>query len=344
MFMHNKRLQYTVRVSECNPGLANLMLEQFGGPQGELAAACRYFTQYLAEDDPGRRDMLIDIATEELSHLEVIGTIVAMLNKGAKGKLAEGIESEAEMYRSISGGGNSSHVTQILYGGGPALTNSGGVPWTAAYVDSIGDPAADLRSNIAAESRAKIVYERLINCTDDPGVKEALGFLMTREIAHQQSFEKALYSMQPNFPPGKLHGLPEYTNVYFNMSRGEGEARGPWNSEPTFDYREGEPAVDGGSGLPEVALEDGELTAVQQAATRLQSDTSSDPLTGAMLGMAPAAGSAEAREAIDADPQRARTLAEQAGGGTSSAASSSALGQGGTSSMPGAGASGMPLA
>ena len=91
MFAHNKRLQYTVRVEECNPGLANLMLEQFGGPQGELAAACRYFTQYLAEDDPGRRDMLIDIATEELSHLEVIGTIVAMLNKGAKGRIAEGV-------------------------------------------------------------------------------------------------------------------------------------------------------------------------------------------------------------------------------------------------------------
>src|SRR3954468_14313100 len=112
MFAHNKRLQYTVRVNECNPGLANLMLEQFGGPQGELAAACRYFTQYLAEDDPGRRDMLIDIATEELSHLEVIGTIVAMLNKGAKGKLAEGVDGEAELYRNISGSGNDSHVTQ----------------------------------------------------------------------------------------------------------------------------------------------------------------------------------------------------------------------------------------
>ena len=85
MFVHNKRLQYTVRVAAPNPGLANLMLEQFGGPQGELAAACRYFTQALAEDDPGRKDMLFDIATEELSHLEVIGSIVAMLNKGAKG-------------------------------------------------------------------------------------------------------------------------------------------------------------------------------------------------------------------------------------------------------------------
>ena len=285
MFAHNKRLQYTVRVNESNPGLANLMLEQFGGPQGELAAACRYFTQYLAEDDPGRRDMLIDIATEELSHLEVIGTIVAMLNKGAKGRIAEGIDSEAEMYKNISGHGNSSHVTQVLYGGGPPLTNSGGQLWSAGYIDTIGDPSADLRSNIAAEARAKIVYERLINLTDDAGVKEALGFLMTREIAHQQSFEKALYSMQPNFPPGKLPGMAEFTNVYFNMSVGDGDTRGPWNNEPTFELRDAEVAVDGGSGLPEVVLSSDEKQVAEQAAMRLKSDPSADPVTGAMLGM-----------------------------------------------------------
>jgi Mn-containing catalase len=119
MFAHNKRLQYTVRVSESNPGLANLMLEQFGGPQGELPPRLpRYFTQAVSEDDPGRKDMLFDIATEELSHLEVIGHIVAMLNKGAKGDLAEAVDSEADMYRSITGAGNDSHVTQVLYGGG----------------------------------------------------------------------------------------------------------------------------------------------------------------------------------------------------------------------------------
>ena len=287
MFAHNKRLQYTVRVTETNPGLANLMLEQFGGPQGELAAACRYFTQYLAEDDPGRKDMLIDIATEELSHLEVIGTIVAMLNKGAKGRISEGMESEAELYRSISGAGNDSHVTQVLYGGGPAFTNSAGVPWSAAYVDSIGDPTCDLRSNIAAEARAKIVYERLINCTDDPGVKEALGFLMTREISHQQSFEKALYSIQPNFPPGKLAGMPEFSNVYFNMSNGDasGDKRGPWNNEPTFEFRKPEPAVDGGSGMPEVTLDAMDAATAQQLAERTRSDTTNDPMTGAELGM-----------------------------------------------------------
>lgn len=116
MFSHNKRLQYTVRISETNPGLANLLLEQFGGPQGELAAACRYFTQALGEDDRGRKDMLFDIATEELSHLEIIGTIVGMLNKGAKGRLAEGIEKEGDLYRSITGADNDSHFTQVLYG------------------------------------------------------------------------------------------------------------------------------------------------------------------------------------------------------------------------------------
>ncbi|CAP41980.1 manganese catalase family protein [Bordetella petrii] len=287
MFAHNKRLQYTVRVRECNPGLANLLLEQFGGPQGELAAACRYFTQAIAEDDPGRKDMLYDIATEELSHLEVIGTLVAMLNKGAKGELAEATESEADLYRSLHGAGNDSHVTQVLYGGGPALTNSGGQLWNAGYIDTIGDPSADLRSNIAAEARAKIVYERLINVTEDPGVKEALGFLMTREVSHQRSFEKALYSMQPNFPPGKLPGDPRFARTYFDMSQGEGDMRGSWNSDKNFDVvsdRDQQCAVDGGDGMPAVGLSKKQLAAVQAMATRTLSMPDADPITGAELG------------------------------------------------------------
>jgi Mn-containing catalase len=286
MFSHNKRLQYTVRVSETNPGLANLMLEQFGGPQGELAAACRYFTQAIGEDDPGRKDMLFDISTEELSHLEIIGTIVGMLNKGAKGRLAEGVEEEGEIYRTITAAGNDSHITQVLYGGGPALVNSAGVPWTAAYIDTIGEPTADLRSNIAAEARAKIVYERLINLTDDPGVKEALGFLMTREIAHQKSFEKALYAIEPNFPPGKLPGDPRFANVYFNMSQGR-DIRGPWNQGDRWNFVAEPGPADGGSveDEPSVGLTEEEAAVVQQMAARTQSDPESDPLTGAELGM-----------------------------------------------------------
>jgi Mn-containing catalase len=284
MFAHNKRLQYTVRVNEPNPGLANLLLEQFGGPQGELAAAMRYFTQAVSEDDPGRKDMLFDISTEELSHLEIIGHIVAMLNKGAKGELAEGVDSAAEMYRKINGAGNDSHVTQILYGAGTPLINSAGVPWTAAYIDTIGEPSADLRSNIAAEARAKIV----ISCTDDPGVKEALGFLMTREVAHQKSFEKALYSMTPNFPPGKMPVDPRFANTYFNMSQGDGEMRGSWNQGENWDFvtdREKQVAVDGGSGEAEVKLPSRDIDILKALTTRTMSNPAIDPPTGAELGM-----------------------------------------------------------
>jgi Mn-containing catalase len=292
MFMHNKKLQYTVRVAEPNPVLASLMLEQFGGPQGELAAAMRYFTQGLAEDDPGRKDMLLDIATEELSHLEIIGSIVAMLNKGVKGQLAEGNLEEADLFRSLTAGGDS-HTQAILYGGAPALTNSSGVPWTAAYIDSIGDPTCDLRSNIAAESRAKIVYERLINVTDDPGIKEALGFLMTREIAHQKSFEKALYTIKDNFPPGKLPGVAPFADLYVNTSQGEGDARGPWNSGDQWtrmDDVEDNLPVDGGDGLATVKLPAADKKASANAAKRLASNPDGNPITGADLGAGPGAG------------------------------------------------------
>jgi Mn-containing catalase len=285
MFIHNKRLQYTVRVGATDPGLANLLLEQFGGPQGELAAAMRYFTQAVGEEDPGRKDMLYDIATEELSHLEIIGSIVAMLNRGAKGELAEGIDAQADMYRKLHGAGNDSHVTQLLYGGGPALTNSGGVPWSAAYIDTIGEPTADLRSNIAAEARAKIIYERLINVTDDPGVRDALGFLMTREVSHQKSFEKALYSITGNFPPGKLPPAPEFAQVYYKMSQGEAPVEGPWNRGDGLQLVANPPAAaDGGDGTASVMLSKDERAALEAMALRQQSDRASDPTTGAELG------------------------------------------------------------
>ncbi len=292
MFMHNKRLQYTVRVSEPNPALASLLLEQFGGPDGELAAAMRYFTQGLGEVDPGRKDLLLDIATEELSHLEVIGSIVAMLNKGVKAQLSEAAMEEAELYLAINAGGDS-HTQSLLYGGGPALTNSSGVPWTAAYVDSRGDPTCDLRSNIAAESRAKIVYERLINITDDPGIKDALGFLMTREIAHQKSFEKALYSIEDNFPPGKLPGIARYANMYVNTSQGDGDMEGPWNSGPQWervdDLNDVLPA-DEGDGVAAVKLSKADESLVAKLAARTLSDPDLDPDTGVDLGAGPGAG------------------------------------------------------
>lgn len=293
MFMHNKRLQYTVRVAAPNPKLASMLLEQFGGADGELSAAMRYFTQGLSEEDPGRKDMLLDIATEELSHLEVIGSIVAMLNKGAKAQMTEQQSSEAELYQMIGSSGTSVKES-VLFGGGAALIDSAGVPWTAAYVDSRSEPTVDLRSNIAAEARAKIVYERLIGITDDPGIKEALGFLMTREIAHQKSFEKALYAIEDNFPAGKLPGIEQYANMYVNTSQGEGDMRGPWNSGDQWnvvdDLNTVLPADRGGDGSASVKLGASDTAALQKMMKRLKSDPSSDPFTGADLGAGPGAG------------------------------------------------------
>jgi Mn-containing catalase len=292
MFMHNKKLQYTVRVSEPNPALASLILEQFGGPDGELAAAMRYFTQGLAEDDAGRKDMLLDIATEELSHLEIVGSIVAMLNKGAKAQLSEAAMKEAELYLAINAGGDS-HTQSILSGGGPALTNSSGVPWSGAYVDSRGEPTADLRSNIAAEARAKIIYERLINITDDPGIKDALSFLMTREVAHQKSFEKALYAIKDNFPPGKLPGLAPFASMYVNTSAGEGDVDGSWNTGEQWDRVDDVASaipLDDGDGMATVDLTGDDEAVVKALAKRTKSDPAANPTTGADLGAGPGAG------------------------------------------------------
>ncbi len=238
MFYHVKELQFNARVSAPDPRFARLLLEQFGGANGELAAAMQYFVQAFGARQayPEKYDMLMDIATEEFSHLEIVGATITMLLDGINGELKNAAE-ESELMTLLKGKGSKEDLIHeammnpqflVLSGGGPTLTNSQGVPWSGTYVNANGDLTVDLRSNIAAESRAKIVYEYLMQFTDDDYVKESLRFLMTREIAHYQMFSAALETIQPNFPPGVLQGDPRFTNVYMNMSNGS-SARGPWN-------------------------------------------------------------------------------------------------------------------
>ena len=238
MFYHVKELQFNARVSQPDPGFARLLLEQFGGANGELKAAMQYFVQSFSarQPFPAQYDLLMDIATEEFSHLEIVGATITMLLDGINGDLKNAAE-QSEIMQLLNGKAAKENIIHaamvdpqalVLSGGGPSLTNSVGAPWTAAYVTANGDLTVDLRSNIAAESRAKIVYEYLMQFTDDPHVHASLRFLMTREIAHMQMFTAALDSIQPNFPPGVLQGDPRYTHTYFNMSNGA-SARGPWN-------------------------------------------------------------------------------------------------------------------
>lgn len=238
MFHHVKELQFNARVTGPDPRFAALLLEQFGGGNGELKAAMQYFVQAFGvrQAYPEKYDLLMDIATEEFSHLEIVGATITMLLNGVNGELKNAVE-QSDWMRMMKGPGEKQDVIHqamvnpqflVLSGGGPTLTNSQGYPWSGTYVDANGDPTVDLRSNIAAESRAKIVYEYLLQFTDDPHVQDTLRFLMTREIAHFQMFAAALETIQPNFPPGILQGDPRYTHSYFNLSNGT-EVRGPWN-------------------------------------------------------------------------------------------------------------------
>ncbi|QDG54179.1 manganese catalase family protein [Persicimonas caeni] len=238
MFCHVKELQFDVHVEEPDPRFASLLLEQFGGGNGELKAAMQYFVQAFScrKPYPEKYDLLMDIATEELSHLEIVGATITMLLDGINGELKDAANNVEWVDIMNDNAKKEQFIHEAvmdpqflsLSGGGPKLSDSQGNPWTANYVTANGDPTVDLRSNIAAESRAKIVYEYLMQFTDDPGVKDTLGFLMTREIAHFKQFQAALEDIQPNFPPGVLQGDPRFTHKYFNMSNGE-DVRGPWN-------------------------------------------------------------------------------------------------------------------
>ena len=233
MYHHVKKLMYTVRVDEPDPKFGNMLLEQFGGANGELAAAMQYSIQGLNCEDPGRKDLLMDIGTEELSHLEIVGTLARMHLKPLKSVREE---AEADPLVAIAGGG------------GVSLFNSMGNAWTADYLKITGELDVDLRSNIAAEARAKIVYERLINFCRDAGTKDALQFLMTREITHMRAFSLALESMgKPPFSIGKIAPTPKLVDQFFNDSTGEGdhgevEARGPWNEGEPWEFV-GSPAL-----------------------------------------------------------------------------------------------------
>jgi Mn-containing catalase len=220
MYHHIKKLMYTVNVGTADPRFGNMLLEQFGGANGELAAAMQYSIQGLNCDDPERKDLLMDIGTEELSHLEIVGTLARMHLKPMK---ANRHAAEVDPLIAIAGGG------------GVGLFNSMGDAWTADYLKITGELDVDLRSNIAAEARAKIVYERLIDFCDDPGSKDALQFLMTREITHMKAFTAALESLVKDpFSIGNIPPTPVLVDQYFNDSTGVGDdgerdARGPWN-------------------------------------------------------------------------------------------------------------------
>lgn len=202
MFKHDKNLLHEVRVDAPNANYATMLQEQLGGPQGELKAALQYLSQSLRIKDPEIKDLFLDIASEELSHMEMIATTINMLNghvPDAKNATIGNIEAH------------------VLTGLTPVLSNASGYLWTAAYINETGDLAADILSNIAAEQRAKVVYEHLHRQINDKGVRDTIDFLLNREEAHNTMFREAFNRIQDT---GSLKdwGITKDSKLYFNLS------------------------------------------------------------------------------------------------------------------------------
>lgn len=176
MWLYEKKLQYPVRVSTCNPMLAKFLIEQYGGADGELAAALRYLNQRYSIPDKVI-GLLTDIGTEELAHLEMIATMVYKLTKDA---------TPEQMKAAGLGGHYADHDKALFY------HNAAGAPFTATYIQAKGDPITDLYEDIAAEEKARATYQWIINMSDDSDLNDSLRFLREREIIHSLRFREAV--------------------------------------------------------------------------------------------------------------------------------------------------------
>lgn len=176
LWIYEKKLQYPVKVSQCNPRLAKFLIEQYGGADGELAAALRYLNQRYTLPDKVK-GLLTDIGTEEFAHLEMIATMVYKLTKDA---------SPEQLKEAGLGAHYADHDKALFY------NNSAGVPFSAKYIQAKGDPIADLYEDIAAEEKARATYQWLIDMSDDPDLNDALKFLREREVVHSLRFKEAV--------------------------------------------------------------------------------------------------------------------------------------------------------
>ncbi len=181
MWMYDKKLEYPIKIKKPDPKMAKVIMSQYGGPDGELAASLRYLSQRFSMVTPEAKATLNDIGTEELAHLEMVGTMVKQLTQNATIKEIE----EAGMAAYFT-----DHDKAIY----PA--SAAGVPFTAAYIQSKGDPITDLTEDLAAEQKARSTYEYLLTQADDPDVIEPLRFLREREIVHFQRFGESLRIVQ----------------------------------------------------------------------------------------------------------------------------------------------------
>lgn len=202
MFKHEKQLFHPVAVERPNPQYAVLMQEQLGGGNGEMKAAMQYLSQSFRIKDPKIKDLFMDIAAEELGHMEMVAQTINLLN---------GHDVDASKVKA------GEIQTHVLLGLNPGLINSSGNSWTGDYVTVTGDLCADLLSNIASEQRAKVVYEYLYRQIEDKKVRETIDFLLNREEAHNQMFRDAFNAVQDS-GSNQDFGTTKAARAYFSLS------------------------------------------------------------------------------------------------------------------------------
>lgn len=202
MFKHEKQLFHPVEVEKPNPQYAVLMQEQLGGGNGELKAAMQYMSQSFRIKNPEIKDLFLDIAAEELGHLEMVAQTINLLN---------GHDVDAQAV------GSGEIQTHVMFGLTPGLVNSSGASWTADYVTVTGDLCADLLANIASEQRAKVVYEYLYRQIEDKKVRATIDFLLNREEAHNAMFREA-FNMVQESGSNQDFGTTKAAKMYFSMS------------------------------------------------------------------------------------------------------------------------------
>lgn len=173
MFVYEKKLQYPVRIKNPNPRLAAAIISQYGGPDGELGASLRYLSQRYSMPYPELKGLLTDIGTEELGHLEMVGTIVHQLTRNLTEEQIK--ETGFEPYFV-------DHTTGVF----PQFAS--GYPWSASTMQVTGDTIADLTEDLAAEQKARVTYDNILRLSDDPDVSDVIKFLRAREIVHFQRF------------------------------------------------------------------------------------------------------------------------------------------------------------
>lgn len=179
MFVYEKKLQYPVRVKNPNPKLAAVIISQYGGPDGELGASLRYLSQRYSMPYPELKGLLTDIGTEELGHLEMVGTLVHQLTRN----LTED---------QIRTAGFDTYFIDHTTGVFPQFAS--GYPWSASTMQVTGDTIGDLTEDLAAEQKARVTYDNILRLSDDPDVNDVIKFLRAREIVHFQRFGETIQS------------------------------------------------------------------------------------------------------------------------------------------------------